>query len=70
MSDFIKLHDKNDGKDVLIRLSNIEAIYDISYSDGTQVAYRCGTTMEDMYVVEDVSEILRIIERQKVRDEQ
>lgn len=61
MSDLIKLHDKTDGKDALIRISNIEAVYDISSNEGTQVVYRCGSTMEKMYVVEGASEILRII---------
>ena len=63
MSDFIKLHDKDDHAEFAIRADNIREIYDTGIESGTQICFDSFNSMNDMYVEESVSEILRLIER-------
>ena len=63
MSDFIKLHDKDDHAEFAIRADSIREIYDTGIESGTQVCFDSYNCMEDIYVDESVSEVLRLIER-------
>ncbi len=60
MSDLIKLHDKLDGREFVIRISNIMEIYDTE-NDGALVCYNSFGKDVDIHTVENVLEILRII---------
>ena len=63
MSDFIKLHDKDDSAELAIRAESIREIYDTGIESGTQVCFDSWNSMESLYVEESVSEVLRLIEK-------
>ena len=63
MSNFIKLHDKDDHAEFAIRVDNIREIYDIDIKSGTKICFDSYNHMESFCVEENVSEILGLIER-------
>ena len=68
MSDFIKLHDKGDHAEFAIRAHAIREIYDTGIKSGTQVCFDSDNGMNDIFVEESVSELLRLIERVESND--